>query len=406
MRGVSFSVLIVLIIFFLIVEIASYSGLNLLLKNLSRKMRTSISISVFIFGLITLGLFIFSFSNPNIIRQSENYSLFYFVIFITILNIIPKTFFATSTLFSFFFRLFSGVRSQHIVLSGSSLIALGMTLLILQSYWYGRYNIRVEKHELIFGDLPHQLDGLRIVQFSDIHLGSFSKNSKILTKAVLKINELHPDILLFTGDIVNNFANELKGYEPYLNKLSSKYEKYAILGNHDYGDYSLWPDSDSKSKNMDEIRNAITNNGFKLLLNQWDTVKIKDTSLCIIGVENWGHPPFPQYAKLDVATQNLPDKSFKILLSHDPAHWHAAVEPQTNIQLTLSGHTHGGQFGIKVAGIEFSPIYFYQKYWGGLYQSEYQKLYVNRGLGTIGFPGRVEMRPEITLLILRSSKTH
>ncbi len=281
-----------------------------------------------------------------------------------------------------------------------------MTLLILQSYWYGRYNIRVEKHELIFGDLPHQLDGLRIVQFSDIHLGSFSKNSKILTKAVLKINELHPDILLFTGDIVNNFANELKGYEPYLNKLSSKYGKYAILGNHDYGDYSLWPDSDSKSKNMDEIRNAITNNGFKLLLNQWDTVKIKDTSLCIIGVENWGHPPFPQYAKLDVATQNLPDKSFKILLSHDPAHWHAAVEPQTNIQLTLSGHTHGGQFGIKVAGIEFSPIYFYQKYWGGLYQSEYQKLYVNRGLGTIGFPGRVEMRPEITLLILRSSKTH
>jgi len=146
--------------------------------------------------------------------------------------------------------------------------------------------------------------------------------------------------------------------------------------------------------------------GFNLLLNRWEKVSIKDTSLCIIGVENWGHKPFPQYANLDQALENIPSQAFKILLSHDPAHWEAKVVKQTDIPLTLSGHTHGGQFSIKIAGIEFSPIYFIQKNWGGLYQSGNQLLYVNRGLGTIGFPGRIEMRPEITVLTFHRIKNH
>jgi hypothetical protein len=212
--------------------------------------------------------------------------------------------------------------------------------------------------------------------------------------------------LLFTGDIVNNFSDEMNGFESYLAKLSAKYGKYAIQGNHDYGDYYEWPDSVSKRNNLKQIENGLINSGFKLLLNQWETIGVKDSSFSLIGVENWGHRPFPQYADLDTAMKGVPANSFKILMSHDPAHWDAIVVPQTDIPLTLSGHTHGGQFGFKIAGIEFSPIYFIQKNWGGLYEADNQYLYVNRGLGTIGFSGRVEMKPEITLLTLYRTKTH
>ena len=150
----------------------------------------------------------------------------------------------------------------------------------------------------------------------------------------------------------------------------------------------------------DVYRQTLISAGFTLLQNQSVNISVQDTSISLIGVENWGYPPFPQYANLEVAMKGIPENSFKILMSHDPAHWEAKVVHQTNISLTLSGHTHGGQFGIKIAGIEFSPIFLNQKNWGGLYQSGNQLLYVNRGLGTVGFPGRVEMSPEITLLTL------
>jgi len=211
---------------------------------------------------------------------------------------------------------------------------------------------------------------------------------------------------MFTGDLVNNFGKEILEFEPYLKALSAKYGKYAIVGNHDYGDYSNWHDSISKLKNRVLIQTKLTKSGFNILLNKWTKVSIKDTSIYIIGVENWGHPPFPQYARLDLATDSLPKNSFKILLSHDPAYWESKVVTETDIPLTLSGHTHGGQFGIKIAGIEFSPLYLYQKKWGGLYKYENQYLYVNRGLGSIGFWGRIDMRPEITVLTLHRTKSH
>ena len=227
-----------------------------------------------------------------------------------------------------------------------------------------------------------------------------------MSNTVRIVKELDPDLLLFTGDLVNNFSDEIKGFEPYLNQLSGRYGKYAIQGNHDYGDYSNWPDSTSKIRNLHQIQSGLTDAGFKLLLNSWDKISVKDTSFALIGVENWGHRPFPQYANLEVAMKGIPLNSFEILMTHDPAHWDAKVVPETDIPLTLSGHTHGGQFGIKIAGIEFSPIYFIEKNWGGLYRSQGQTLYVNRGLGTIGYKGRIEMRPEITLLTLYRTKNH
>jgi predicted MPP superfamily phosphohydrolase len=203
---------------------------------------------------------------------------------------------------------------------------------------------------------------------------------------------------------VNNFSEEIKPFKQCLQQLSARYGKFAIQGNHDYGDYSNWPDSTSKKVNLHQIQASLTDAGFNLLLNQSDKINVKDTSFYLIGVQNWGHPPFPQYANLEVAMKGIPDHSFKILMSHDPEHWNSIVVPQTDIPLTLSGHTHGGQFGIKIAGIEFSPVYFIQKHWGGIYQSHNQTLYVNRGLGTVGFPGRIEMRPEITVLTLYRTK--
>ena len=237
-------------------------------------------------------------------------------------------------------------------------------------------------------------------------MGSYAKNSKVLLQTIEKINALHPDLLLFTDDIVNNFNEEMDGFKSQLALFSARYGKYAIMGNHDYGDYYKWPDTLEKKNNLALIEQGLKDSGFKLLLNQWDKIELKDTSLAIIGVENWGHRPFPQYADLEKATKNMPDNIFKILMTHDPAHWDAVVVPQTDIKITLSGHTHGGQFGVKIAGIEFSPMYLVQKRWAGLYQSDNQYLYVNRGLGTIGFPGRIEMYPELTLLTLYSPKIH
>jgi predicted MPP superfamily phosphohydrolase len=291
-----------------------------------------------------------------------------------------------------------------VVLSGSFVLASGVFLIICYGNLWGRRNIEIKKYDLYFNDLPQQMDGLRIVQLSDIHLGSFNKNFKVIQETVQLVNLLKPDLLLFTGDLVNNFSDELTGYEPYFQQLSSRYGKYAIQGNHDYGDYSNWPDSTSKKKNLEDIRNGFSNCGFNLLLNRWTKISVRDTSFALIGVENWGHRPFPQYAKLDQAMEGIPQHTFRILMSHDPEHWNSIIVPKTDIPLTLAGHTHGGQFGISIAGIVFSPIYLYQKYWGGLYESDNQYLYVNRGLGTIGYQGRVEMSPEITVLTLHPAK--
>ncbi len=406
MRGIPSSFLVFFFSFVFLVELISYFGFRLLIKQTSKKKQCYLVTLYLIIGISITGLFFYSFSSPEIIRQSRNYTFFYMVIVMGLLNLIPKSFFALMTILSYFIRWFIGHRWQIITLTGSFLVGLGIFLVISYGHFFGRFTIVVEKQNLYFNDLPTQFDGFKIVQISDIHLGSFAKNPKVLKETLLKINELHPDLLLFTGDIVNNFSDEMVGFESYLTKLSAKYGKYAIQGNHDYGDYFEWPDSISKRRNLDQIKSGSTNTGFKLLLNQWDKIVVKDTSISLIGVENWGHRPFPQYANLSVSMKGIPANSFKILMSHDPAYWDSIVVPQTDIPLTLSGHTHGGQFGIIIAGIEFSPIYWTQKNWGGLYQAGNQQLYVNRGLGTVGFPGRIDMRPEVTLLTLYRTKNH
>lgn len=406
MRGIPSSFLLYFFALVLLVELISYFGIRQLINRNSKYVNIFFTIIYVFISLIVTSLLLYSFANPEVIREARNYNYFYLVISITFLNIFPKFVFSVLTLFSYLFRWLGGKQLQLKMLAGSFIVSLGIFVVILYGLLWGGKNVNVEKKELYFDNWPEQLNGFKIVQLSDIHFGSFGNNTKVMENTVRVVGQLNPDLLLFTGDLVNNFSEEIKGFEPYLTQLTGRYGKYSIEGNHDYGDYSSWPDSTSKKRNVQQIHSSLTDAGFKLLLNNWDKISAKDTSFSLIGVRNWGHPPFPQYANLDVAMKGIPANSFKILMSHDPAYWNDIVVPQTDIPLTLSGHTHGGQFGIKIAGIEFSPIYFIEKTWGGLYQFSNQTLYVNRGLGTIGYQGRIEMRPEITVLTLFRTKNH
>jgi hypothetical protein len=259
-----------------------------------------------------------------------------------------------------------------------------------------RYNFKIHHVKLTFNHLPKEFHGLKVVQISDLHLGSYNHQFHILERAIKKINQLEPDLLFFTGDLVNNFAWELRGWRKAFRHFSPKISKYAVLGNHDYGDYSKWDSKKAKQENFEAIKSFYKENDFKLLLNETEIIEKENEKIAIIGVENWGNPPFKQYGDLQKALKGTEDIPFKILLSHDPSHWTEEVINQTNIALTLSGHTHGMQAALKLKNKEWSPIKYKYKHWAGLYEQNNQFLYVNRGLGWLGFPGRLGMRPEIT----------
>lgn len=263
------------------------------------------------------------------------------------------------------------------------------------------YRFKVHKHSIAFSALPAAFNGLRIVHISDTHLGSFNYRFHIFNRAVKLINDLQPDLILFTGDLVNNFAAELNGWEKTFNQLHARMGKYAVLGNHDYGDYSNWTSPADKQKNFEDIKAFHGLIGFKLLLNDAVVLNNDNESIAIVGVENWGNPPFKQYGDIKKALTAVEEPVFKILLSHDPTHWPMEIVDQTDIGLTLAGHTHGMQAGFNFRNKKWSPIKYKYKHWAGLYNEQEQYLHVNRGLGWLGFPGRIGMRPEITLIELQ-----
>jgi predicted MPP superfamily phosphohydrolase len=271
---------------------------------------------------------------------------------------------------------------------------------ILYSVFRSLYRFKIHRIHILFEELPANFVGLRIVHISDLHLGSFKSRHHILDRAVKMINHLEPDLIFFTGDLVNNHAWEMKGWQTVLKKMEAKMGKYAVLGNHDYGDYSEWKSANAKRSNFESIKYFYKKIDFKLLLNEAVIIEKEDQKLAIVGVENWGNPPFKQYGDLKKALKDVTNIPFKILLSHDPSHWNEEVTQKTNIALTLSGHTHGMQAGINIKSKNWSPIQYKYKQWAGLYKQFNQYLYVTRGLGWMGFPGRLGMRPEITLIEL------
>lgn len=298
--------------------------------------------------------------------------------------------------FGLLFMLLGHPILQQIGLSISGLLFLA----ILFGIFFGRWNWKTHHIPLSFAHLPEDLDGLRIVQISDIHVGSFFNNYDRVNKAIDQINGLKADLVLFTGDLVNNIAAEMHGWEPVFNRIEAKRGKYSILGNHDYGDYVPWEADDQKSANFTALVEMHRTIGFQPLLNEQIQISEAGSGAYLIGVENWGKAPFRQSGNLEEATNNIPDGAFSLLLSHDPSHFDEQVVG-TSIDLTLSGHTHGMQFGVERFGIKWSPVSLRYKKWAGLYQVGQQFLYVNRGFGYIGFPGRVGIYPEITLIELK-----
>ena len=267
----------------------------------------------------------------------------------------------------------------------------------------GRYNFTLHKQTLYFTDLPAAFDGLTITQLSDLHIGSWDHTSKDELNAMLEmVKNLNSDLFFFTGDIVNSRADEMDGWVETFDHISAPLGKYSILGNHDYGDYASWNSDEAKAENLRQVKSIHPKLGFKLLLNENLAIEKDGEKIFIIGVENWGKGGFQKYGDIKKASAGLTQNDFRVLLSHDPSHWDAVVlKEEFPPQLTLSGHTHGFQMGIELPGFHFSPAKWVYEEWAGLYEKNNFKIYVNRGLGTVGYPGRLGIWPEVTQFVLR-----
>lgn len=287
-------------------------------------------------------------------------------------------------------------------------LALGLSAIPFLSILYGitkgKYNFKVLKYTLFFEDLPSNFDDYQITQISDIHSGSFDNKDKV-EYAVDLINEQNSDLICFTGDLVNSKTSEMNAWKSTFSKLKAKDGVYSILGNHDYGDYMRWPSEEAKAKNFQDMLDLQKDMGFDLLLNESRYIERENQRLALIGVENWGKG-FKQKGDLKLASSGIDPNDFKILLSHDPSHWeYQVIHDSTHYHLTLSGHTHGMQFGIEIPGIvKWSPVKWRYKYWAGIYKKLGQYINVNRGFGYLAFPGRVGIWPEISVITLKKGK--
>jgi hypothetical protein len=402
MRSYSFFIVILLCIAILLVDTLAFYWLQSIIKLLhSVFLQNLINIAYWIFAIGLIASIISLKSRLDTMHPYRKQLLTSSLFGLTIASFIPKIIFILVISILYF--------TNYVFSEEESLIAIPIIglfsgflpfLVIIHSIFRTLYRFKIHRIKINFEDLPANFEGLRIVHISDLHLGSFRSRHHILDRAVKIINHLEPDFIFFTGDLVNNNAWELKGWQTVLKKLKAKTGKYAVLGNHDYGDYSEWKSEERKQANFETIKYFYKKIDFKLLLNEAVSMEKEGEKIAVVGVENWGIPPFKQYGDLKKSLKSVANIPFKILLSHDPSHWNEEVTKKTNIALTLSGHTHGMQAGINIKSKNWSPIQYKYKQWAGLYKNLNQYLYVTRGLGWMGFPGRLGMRPEITLIEL------
>jgi predicted MPP superfamily phosphohydrolase len=285
-----------------------------------------------------------------------------------------------------------------------SWLGIGIGGTLISSLVYGftnKYNYHIRRVPLSFSNLPPAFKGLKIVQISDIHSGSFD-NKQSVEKGVQMIMDLKPDLILFTGDLINDRATEMQGYKEVFSQLKAPMGVFSTLGNHDYGDYVRWPSPAARDQNVEDLKKLQADMGWRLLMNEHVVLEKQGQEIALMGIENWSAKArFPKHGKMWEAYPGTEKYPFKILMSHDPSHWDAEVRPKYgDIDLTLAGHTHGMQFGIEIPGFKWSPVKYVYDQWAGLYEKGNQKLYVNRGYGFIGYPGRVGILPEITLIEL------
>lgn len=299
---------------------------------------------------------------------------------------------------------FLGSRRKFISQIGLGIAAIPF-LSIIYGVTKGKYNYKVIKQAIFFPDLPDSFDGFTITHISDVHSGSFDNPDKI-NYAIDLVNEQNSDMILFTGDIVNTHAKEMHPWIDTFRRIKEhKYGKFSVLGNHDYGEYISWPSEAAKDENFKNIKDLHRQIDFKLMLNENTKIKKGSDEIALVGVENWG-TNFKKLGDINLASENLTKEDFKILMSHDPSHWDSEVKDhQKHFHLTLSGHTHGFQFGIEIPGvIKWSPIQYVYKQWAGLYENMGRYVYVNRGFGFHAYSGRVGIMPEITVIQLKKSK--
>lgn len=287
-----------------------------------------------------------------------------------------------------------------------SAIGLGIAALpfgaLLYGMYKGKYNYKVLKYELEFDDLPEAFEGYQITQISDVHSGSFDNENKVAYGIDL-VNKQKSDVILFTGDLVNDKAIEMDPWKAIFSKLNAKDGVFSVLGNHDYGDYTQWESEDAKAQNLVDLKNLQKEIGFDLILDSHRYLERDGQKIALVGVENWGRGGFKKAGDLERAKVGISKDDFKILMSHDPSHWEdVVVNDDYHFHLTLSGHTHGMQFGVEIPGwIKWSPVKWRYKYWAGIYEELGQYINVNRGFGFIGYPGRVGIWPEISVITLK-----
>jgi hypothetical protein len=291
--------------------------------------------------------------------------------------------------------------SRSIFLSWLGLAVGGGLFTSLIYGFSNKYNYKVRRIRLKFPNLPTAFSNVKIVQISDIHCGSFTDKEAVV-KGVEKALALKPDLILFTGDLVNNRAEEMVDYMDVFNRLKAPMGVFSVLGNHDYGDYVAWPDAHAKKRNLENLKQVHQELGWRLLLDEHVLLEREGQHIALIGIQNWSAlKSFARYGNLSKAYSGAEHIPFKILMSHDPTHWDAEVRPKfPDIDLMLAGHTHGMQFGVEIPGFKWSPVEYVYKQWIGLYKEGSQKLYINRGYGFIGYPGRVGILPEITFIEL------
>lgn len=364
--------------------------------------------------LLVLGNFIYQFSwadSGRVLSRPKSYA-FGFLIAMLSFYMITIVFLFSEDIF----RLISGVYHKMFGVDTEfslparrrflSLLGLGIAALpfgaLLWGMYKGKYNYKVLKYQLEFDDLPEAFDGYQITQISDIHSGSFD-NRKEIAYGVDLINKQQSDLILFTGDMVNNLTTEMVPWKELFSTLEAKDGKLSVLGNHDYGDYVDWETQEAKAKNLEDLKILQKEMGFDLLLNEHRYLEKAGSKIAIVGVENWGAGGFKKAGDLKKASSGIDKNDFKILMSHDPSHWeHEVINDEYHYHLTLSGHTHGMQFGVEIPGwFKWSPVKWRYKYWAGVYEELGQFINVNRGFGFIGYPGRVGIWPEISVITLK-----
>ena len=402
---------ILFIIFYILIDIYAFQAVRTLARN------SWIHGVYVLLSILILAALIYQISNMGAGKVMNINTMYVFGIFLTFF--VPKLIIVVFMFGEDIGRFFTGIFMK---VAGSdeaqfmasrrkfvSTIALGIAAIPFTSLLYGmiqgKYNYKVLKYVLEFEDLPGEFEGFTLTQISDIHSGSFDNRNKV-EYAINLINEQKSDVILFTGDLVNNIADEMNDWKQLFSTLKAPHGVFSVLGNHDYGDYVKWESDSEKAGNLQNLKKLQKDMGWNLLLNENRYLKKNGQKIALIGVENWGENGFKQAGDLDKACQGISHDDFKILMSHDPSHWQSKVKKDPrHFHLTLSGHTHSMQFGIEIPGIlKWSPIKYRYKNWAGIYEEFGRFINVNRGFGFLGYPGRVGIWPEITVIQLKKKQ--